>query len=192
MRKMFRLFGTTMVVAIATVGTQASRDRPVASIVSYSATAAQSSRCKDVSLEVTIVPIEGSALSGDSKGSVYADGVDGVYNAVIHVCGSNPSYDATLGMVTSKRSMGVTFPPAIDGSTIFGSSPVWANGVQFMAKPFLNVRNILWGRKNLHDPHELWLHQRAGRRSRVFSALHADGDRCPRGSACASGREPAV
>jgi len=102
--------------------------------------------CTDPSLEITIVPIAGSALAGDSKGSVYTNGVDGVFNAVIHLCPSNPTYDATLGVNGSQRSIGFTFPQAIAGSIIAGPSPAWANGVQFMAKPFMNIRNILWGR----------------------------------------------
>lgn len=122
-------------------------------LFTVSGKAAQKNKCTDPSLEVTIVPIDGSALSGDSKGSVYTNGVDGVSNTVIHLCASNngvlPTYDATMSLSsTSQRSMGFTFPPDIEGSIISGPSPVWANGVRFMAKPFLlNVRNILWGRK---------------------------------------------
>ncbi len=115
------------------------------------ASAQKAAKCSDVPIRVTIVPIEGGVLSGDSKGSVYNDGVDGVYNTVIHVCGTNPSYDATMGLITSRRSLGFTFPAPLDGSVLsgpgFGPEPLWA-GSSFLAKPFMNVRSILWGRKN--------------------------------------------
>lgn len=106
--------------------------------------AAQKAKCTDPSTQVTIVPITGSAVSDDGKAS-YVDGVDGVYNTAIHLCGVGASYDATVGLITSRRSMGFTFPPSIDGSP---NAPAWANGTKFMTKPFLNVRNILWGRRN--------------------------------------------
>jgi hypothetical protein len=102
---------------------------------------AQKGKCTDVPLEVSIVDTNG-ALYGDGKGP-YVEGVSGVYNTVIHLCSG--SYDATMGLVTSRRSLGFRFPEPIDGSASPGPAPVWA-GTYFYAKPFLNVRNILWGR----------------------------------------------
>ena len=51
-----------------------------------------------------------------------------------------------MGLITSRRSLGFTFPSPITDSVI-GDAPAWANS-SFLAKPFMNVRNILWGRKN--------------------------------------------
>lgn len=99
---------------------------------------------QDISLRVTVQPIAGSVLSGDGKGA-YQDALDGVYNTVVHFCSG--TYDATMGLVRSKRSMGLTFPTAIPGSNISGPSPVWANNVPFQVQPFFNVRDILWGRR---------------------------------------------
>ena len=107
-------------------------------------------KCTDPSIEITIVPTTSSALAGDSKGSVYTNGVDGV-SATIFLCGvtnSTYAYDAFLNLATSTRSIAFTFPPAIAGSNIVGPSPVWANGRPFLAKPVLHVRNLLWGRMN--------------------------------------------
>jgi hypothetical protein len=110
--------------------------------------AATTPKCTDIPIWITIVPIDGGVLAGDSKGSVYKAGVDGVNFAMINICGTSPTYDATMGLSISQRTMAFTFPPAIAGSIINGPSPVWANGVQFPAKPILYVRNILWGRMN--------------------------------------------
>lgn len=110
--------------------------------------AAPKPTCTDVPIWITIVPIDGGVLGGDSKGSVYKGGVDGVNFTAINICGTSPTYDATLGLAASQRTMGFTFPSTIAGSIINGPSPVWANGVQFPAKPILYVRNILWGRMN--------------------------------------------
>jgi hypothetical protein len=96
-------------------------------------------KCTNPSTEVTI--ISGGAVTDDTKGS-YQDGVSGVYNTVVYAC-PGASGDATMGLVTSKRSIGFTFP-ASDAV----NAPAWTNGVKFYAKPFLNVRNILWGRRN--------------------------------------------
>jgi len=109
--------------------------------------------CTNPSLAVTILPIiDGiSAITGDVKGFTYTNGVDGVYNGVINLCPSGPTapnYDATFGLVGSKRSMGFSFQSPISESIIDGPSPVWANGKTFLTKPYLNIRNILWGRLN--------------------------------------------
>ncbi len=119
----------------------------MALVVSVSAvmTAQAAGKCTlDVPLRVTIVGFEGSALAGDSKGSTYQDGVDGVYNTVLHLCSG--TYDATMGLTTSRRAMRFTFPAPLAGSDYLGS-PAWANS-SFETKPFINVRDILWGRMN--------------------------------------------
>lgn len=71
--------------------------------------------------------------------------MDGVSNTVIHICSG--SYDATMGLITSRRSLRFTFPAPITGSDVYGTPPAWVPG-SFLAKPFMNVRKILWGRKN--------------------------------------------
>lgn len=107
----------------------------------------------DVPLEVTIVPITDGVLFADNKG-VYKDGVDGVSNTVIRRCsGSN---DATMSLGTSRRSVGFDFSDAA-GSISYTNWPTWARNpdgtyAQFATKPFLNVRNILWGRNGGVSP----------------------------------------
>jgi hypothetical protein len=105
------------------------------------------SSCSDIPVWVTILPTDDGILSGDAKGTVYKADVDGV-SAKINVCGTSPTYDATLWLSNSVRTLGLTFPRPIDGSIISGQPPVWANGSTFAAKPLLYVRNILWGRMN--------------------------------------------
>jgi len=82
-------------------------------------------------------------LFGDSKGPTYVNGVDGVYNTAVNVCSG--SYDATMGLVTSRRYMGLNFSNAIDD--VSAAWPTWT-AFQFVTKPFLNVRSVLWGRMN--------------------------------------------
>lgn len=116
--------------------------------------AAPAAKCTDVRLRVTIQPIDvdgdtanDSVLSGDSKGAIYQDRVDGVYNTVIHLCGGTPpTYDATMGLINSKRSIKFAFPAAVDGSAE-NPPPAWVPGT-ITAKPFMNIRNILWGRQH--------------------------------------------
>lgn len=124
-------------------------------VTAGAASAQKAQKCSDIPVSVQILSFDAdgdgvndSALAGDAKGAVYTDGADGVYNTVIHVCGSAPSYDATMGLVTSRRSLGFRFPPPTDGSLSPGPAPVWADGATFLARPFLNVRRILWGRLN--------------------------------------------
>ena len=129
---------------------------------------AQRGKCTDVPITVAVVPIDGGALIDDGKGP-YQEGVGGVYNTVIHICGTSASYDATMGLITSRRSLGFTFPPPIDGSVYPGPAPVWA-GSSFVAKPFMNVRRILWGR--MQDPQQLTFTTRM-----VFSYFSGPGDK---------------
>lgn len=111
--------------------------------VSAGKPAAGPAKCTDVPLEVAV--IAGGAIADDGKGT-YKHRVDGVYNTVIHLCGSNPTYDATMGLINSKRSMKFTFPAPIDGSAL-NIPPSWVPGT-ITAKPFMNIRKILWGRMN--------------------------------------------
>jgi hypothetical protein len=129
---------------------------------------AQKGKCNDVPIEVAVVPMTGGALVDDGKGP-YQEGVGGVYNTVIHTCGTSASYDATMGLITSRRSLGFTFPLPIDGSVYPGPAPVWA-GSSFFAKPFMNVRRILWGR--MQDPQQLTFTTRM-----VFSYFSGPGDK---------------
>jgi hypothetical protein len=112
---------------------------------------AQKTRCTDVPLTVEILAIgpddDTGALDGDGKGRIYIDGVDGVYNTAINVCAG--SYDATVGLVTSRRSMAMRFPGHPAG-------PVWV-GSDILAKPYLNVRDLLWGRRNGRDTFTTWM-----------------------------------
>lgn len=106
-----------------------------------------------IPVEITVVAFDvdgdgqdDSALYGDAKGATYVDGVDGVA-AVIQACsGSN---DLTFNLITSgvRRSLGFVFPAPIEGSVSPGPAPVWVPGA-FLAKSFINFRNILWGRSN--------------------------------------------
>jgi hypothetical protein len=110
-------------------------------------------KCSDIPISVQVLEFDAdgdgdndSALFGDSKGPTYTDGVDGVTNTAIYVCSG--TYDATmrLGPLTrSKRSLGFAFPEPNAGSVVYGPAPEWA-GTAFLAKPFMNIRNILWGR----------------------------------------------
>lgn len=120
--------------------------------VAGNAAAQKGGKCTDVSLSVQILAFDGdgngsndSVLAGDAKGNTYTNGADGVYNTVIHTCsGSN---DATMGLITSRRSIQFSFPEPNAGSVSPGPEPAWV-GSAFLAKPFMNVRNILWGRLN--------------------------------------------
>jgi len=102
--------------------------------------------CTDVPIRISIVDGSG-VLTNDGKG-YYETNKDGVNFAMINICGSSPTYDATMGLVPSTRVIGFTFQPALAGSIIDRPSPVWANGTGFWAKPIIYVRNILWGRMN--------------------------------------------
>ena len=101
-------------------------------------------KCSDVPIQVSIVPTSAGVLADDGSGP-YEAGSAGVYNTVIHVCGSNPSYDATMGLITSRRSLRFRFPAPNSDSVEPGPAPGWVAS-DFLAKPFMNVRKILWGR----------------------------------------------
>lgn len=120
-------------------------------LVTSEAASAQKTKCTDVPISVEVVDIIGSALAGDARGPVYRNGEYGVSNTVIHLCGGFgvvPTYDATMGVVTSRRSLVFYFPPPEAGSLGEGEQPpAWADD-SFSAKPFMNIKNILWGRMN--------------------------------------------
>ena len=104
------------------------------------------SKCADIPLTLEILPVEsGTAnygvLDGDARGGrVYSNGVDSVA-IVINVCsGTN---DATANMVTSRRTVEMTFGQPL---TPTDSAPNWA-GSSMVTKPFFNVRDLLFGRK---------------------------------------------
>jgi hypothetical protein len=122
---------------------------------------AQKTKCANPQLTVEILPIgpDGTgALDGDSKGRTYIEGVDGVYNTVINVCSG--SYDSTFGLVTSRRSMVMRFPDHPDG-------PVWV-GSDILAKPYMNVRDLLWGRRNGTATFTTWM---------TFAYIKGPGDK---------------
>ena len=117
-----------------------------ASAQKIAATGAKPVKCTNPFTTVAVVAtFAGSALYQDIADKPYQEGVDGVYNTVVYAC-PGASGDATMGLITSRRSLGFRFPSPIVGSVI-GDAPAWANS-SFLAKPFMNVRNILWGRKN--------------------------------------------
>lgn len=105
-----------------------------------SAEAQKKPACKDVPIrwffsatatqpDGTVVP---SAISGD--GAWYADGV----NSSIHVCGTNPTYDATVA-VSNKRKVSFSFGAPVNGSVVSESIA----GGTYRDSPFFNVRNLL-------------------------------------------------
>ena len=80
----------------------------------WSAVSAQKGGCRDIATRWFIYPVATlqdlstvpAAIKGD--GDWYSSG-SGTSNTVIHVCGSNPSYDSTL-LMTSRRTLTVSFP----------------------------------------------------------------------------------
>jgi hypothetical protein len=95
----------------------------------------------DIDLAVTVVG--GGALFMDTATP---------YTAVLNLCsGSN---DATLNLLVSKtRRLGFSFPAPIPNSPGAASAPSWIprqEGVftSFLTTPFMNVRDLLWGRAN--------------------------------------------
>lgn len=100
---------------------------------------AQRNTCKDIPIQWviyetatlpdgTVVP---SAIRGD--GQAYSG-----QNTSIHVCGTSPSYDATI-VVSNKRKLALTFGAPITGSVVAESIA----GGPYYDSPFLNVRNLL-------------------------------------------------
>jgi hypothetical protein len=98
--------------------------------------------CTDIPIRWFIYPVAtlqdgstvASAITGD--GNWYA-ATSGTSNTVIHVCGDNPTRDATVAL-GSKRKIGLSFPAPITGSVIAESlSGTYQNSA------FMNVRNIL-------------------------------------------------
>lgn len=108
-------------------------------------------KCTDISLvfSLSFTYVDGTtpaALYSDGTGGSnpsYVDGVDGV-TAVLHVCGTNPSHDATLLLANSKRTVGIDLTRLVHANSL---TPSWT-GTPFYNPAFLNVRNILFN----YDP----------------------------------------
>lgn len=103
---------------------------------------AQKSTCKDVPIRWFIYPV--ATLSDDSTvpSAITGDGnwysaASGTSNTVIHVCGDNPTRDATVAL-SSKRTIGLTF-----GAPITGTATSDSITGSFRNGGFMNVRNIL-------------------------------------------------
>jgi hypothetical protein len=100
-------------------------------------------------LAVTCLRASQQRQGGDNKqligaNSVYVDGERGVCNLRINGCSG--SYDATFGLVTSyDRYVLLAFPNKTASS--LGTPPKWAGSGSFVANPYANVRDTLWGRR---------------------------------------------
>jgi len=108
--------------------------------------AAQSGGCKDPATRWFFYPqatmpdgtsTVNSTIKGD--GGWYTNGALGI-NAVIHICGSNPTDDSTI-VLGSRRKLTFEFPAPIPGSVLQESLP--GAPLTFRGGTFLNVRNIL-------------------------------------------------
>lgn len=107
---------------------------------SWTPASAQKTACKDIQTRWFIYPVAtladgtavASAISGD--GSWYSGGS----NTVIHVCGTNPTYDATM-LTSTKRKVKFFFGAPLTGSVVSESIA----GGTYQDSPFMNVRNIL-------------------------------------------------
>lgn len=108
--------------------------------LSTSAYAQKKPACQDVPLRwliyQTATMADGTqvpaAIRGDS--SWYSGGS----NNVLHICGTSPTYDATI-VVSSRRKVAFTFGAPLTGSVI---AEVVAAGT-YQDSPFLNLRNLL-------------------------------------------------
>lgn len=108
------------------------------------ASGAKPPSCTDVPISWTFVPTTNpaapAAILNDDPDRVYQNGVDGVFNTVIHICSGTG--DATLGLQRSLRKLRMKFPAPIPSSVI-QSAPPFGEGAEFTTKAFVNVRNIL-------------------------------------------------
>lgn len=109
--------------------------------------------CSDVPIRWYVYPVatldDGStipaAIQGD--GNWYAN-VGGASNSVVHRCGTNPTYDATMA-VSKLRHVDFAFPAAVSGSVLEEALSPGA----YQNQPFMNVRNILCaGCADQHSP----------------------------------------
>lgn len=105
---------------------------------------AQKSTCKDIAIRWSVYASsqEGTATAIRGDGNWYT-GTNGNSNVVIHVCGDNPSGDATI-VVGSQRRLEFDLSAArlIPGSGA-GIAPA-----TYTSSPFMNVRNLLFDRVN--------------------------------------------
>lgn len=106
-------------------------------------TDAQKNGCKDIPIQWTFSPVatmpDGTQVPStiNSDGKAYSSST-GTSNTVIHVCGTDPTYDATM-LVGGKRKVGFFFGAPLTGSVL---QEVVAAGT-YSDAPFMNVRNIL-------------------------------------------------
>src|SRR5262249_45939390 len=103
--------------------------------------------CSDLPVSVSFVPTIAApaAILNDLSNTPYQAGVDHV-GAVIHYQSScDGTRDMTLNLLSNStpRALSMQFPNPIAGSIILGGPPSFAGGPAFLAKAFLNVRNIL-------------------------------------------------
>ena len=110
----------------------------------WNVASAQKGGCRDVATRWFIYPVAtlptlppttvAAAITGD--GDWYSSS-SGTSNTVIHVCGSDPTYDSTL-LMSSRRKLSVAFPAPISGSVLQES----VSGT-YLNSAFINVRNLL-------------------------------------------------
>ena len=104
---------------------------------------AQKNTCKDIPLQWFIYStaetpdgqVVSSSILGDAK---WYSSASGTSNTVIHVCGTQPTYDATM-LVGGKRKVAFVFDSPVAGSIQQESIPA----ATYQDSPFMNVRNIL-------------------------------------------------
>lgn len=83
--------------------------------------------------------LSGATIKSDGLGIPYQNGVDGVNDTAIQSCSG--SYDATMNLSRSKRSVSMQFPAPLDVDP--GPAPSFAGGQAFPAKATFNIRNVL-------------------------------------------------
>jgi hypothetical protein len=105
---------------------------------------AQKSTCEDIPIRWTIYAssqdVGATAIRGDGD---WYSAASGNSNVVVHVCGDNPSGDATMVVGSQRRvEFDLTVSRLIPGSGAGVNSGLYANA------SFLNVRNLLFDRVN--------------------------------------------
>jgi hypothetical protein len=99
--------------------------------------------CQDVAIRWYVYPVatlaDGSAIPAaiQGDGNWYSNS-QGASNSVIHRCGTDPSYDATL-LVGKTRRLNLVFGTPIANSVMEESLP----GGTYPGSHFMNVRNLL-------------------------------------------------
>ena len=115
----------------------------LAAFFSVPALPAQPNKCTDIPISYTFLStsVATAAIWNDNPSKPYQNGVDGVANTVIHRCSG--TYDATMELGRSKRSVWTQLPAPLAGSVIVAGPPSFAGGAAFQTQPFFNVRNVL-------------------------------------------------